>query len=358
MSKGTTECSSIGQPNKPWEDMSQRSKNVYINRATEAIVSVLDVITPGDASNLWEAVQSSHSVDKVFGVLQPTERQYLEALADAYQNAGSWDTRRHILAIMSDLVTFRQIQKFIPRLTRYRFQTARVHILKHGRGTPVLKEKSPRIRIDPNQLDHFLSFITSSHVVQDLPFGQRYLHLSNGQVLETPNVIRLMIPQRIINQYTQFCHESNVKVLSPSTMYRILSVCTATVRKSLQGLDYLSADGAKGFDDLTSLINQLPDYGQDKTWIKNCEGMLKRGKQYIKNDYKVCLQLLQNKTVLSTTVHEKNFIFTTDKMHKMYKCIKGQVVVLPFWERSWGEELENLVTGHVFLRQLEGSTKN
>lgn len=141
-------------------------------------------------------------------------------------------------------------------------------------------------------------------------------------------------------------------------MYRILSVCTATVRKSLQGLDYLSADGAKGFDDLTSLINQLPDYGQDKTWIKNCEGMLKRGKQYIKNDYKVCLQLLQNKTVLSTTVHEKNFIFTTDKMHKVYKCIKGQVVVLPLWERSWGEELENLVTDHKFLRQLEGSTKN
>ena len=54
-------------------------------------------------------------------------------------------------------------------------------------------------------LDHFLTFITSLHVIQDLPFGQRYLHLSSGQVLETPNVIRTMIPQRIVKQYVQYC---------------------------------------------------------------------------------------------------------------------------------------------------------
>lgn len=96
-----------------------------------------------------------------------------------------------------------------------------------------------------------------------------------------------LIPQRIIDQYTQYCSETNVKAMSPSTLKRILSVCSATVRRSLQGLDYLSADGAKGFDDLGSLVNQLADYGKDKVWIKNCEEKLKRGKQYIKNDYKV-----------------------------------------------------------------------
>ncbi|KAK3745389.1 hypothetical protein QZH41_001410 [Actinostola sp. cb2023] len=197
---GDTEYAPIGQPNKTWEIMSNRSKNIYISRATKAIVSVLNVITPGDADHLWQA--SSRYVDEALGVSQPAQRKYLEALAETYQNAVSWDTRRQILAIMADLVSYRQIQQFIPGLTEYRFKAARIHLLKHGRGTPVPKEKSPRFRIDENQLDHFLSFITSSHVVQDLPFGQRYLHLANGQVLETPNVIRLMIPQMIIDQYT------------------------------------------------------------------------------------------------------------------------------------------------------------
>jgi len=39
-------------------------------------------------------------------------------------------------------------------------------------------------------------------------------------------------------------------------MLRILSECTASVRKSLQGSDYIAAEGAKSFDDLSLLINQ------------------------------------------------------------------------------------------------------
>ena len=120
------------------------------------------------------------------------------------------------------------------------------------------------MRINESQLNHFLTFITSSHVIQDLPFGQRYLHLRNSQVLETPNVIRSMIPHRIIEQYTQFCQENDVKPLSQSTISRVLSECTATVQKSLQGLDYVAADGAKAFDDLAAIAAKLVNHGREK----------------------------------------------------------------------------------------------
>ena len=191
---------------------------------------------------------------------------------------------------MADLVLVREIKKFIPGLTDYRVKEARLHILKYGRGAPVPLKKSPRMRVNENQLDHFLTFITSSHVVQDLPFGQRYLNLENGQVLETPNVIRAMIPQRIIEQYTQFCKECDMKPLSPATILRSLCVCAATVRKSLhRGLDYIAADGPKGFDDLAALAAKLKDKrvcgGQ---WFSFCQEALKAGKQYIKVEYKVC----------------------------------------------------------------------
>jgi hypothetical protein len=216
----------------------QKLSFYYVSKATSAIVAALEVITPGDAGSLWDAVQSSQSVDNVLGIAQPAEKKYLEVLAETYQNATSWETRRQVLSIMADLVPFSQIQKFIPGITEYRFKVARLHILQYGRGAAVPLKRSPRMRVNENQLDHFLSFITSPHVIQDLPFGQQYLRLSDGRVLETPNVIRSMIPQRIITQYTQFCEESDMKPLSSSTILRVLSVCTATVRKSLQGLDY------------------------------------------------------------------------------------------------------------------------
>ena len=117
--KSSSEFTPIGQPTKKWDDMSQRSKYIYINRATDAIVSVLEVVTPGDAASLWEAVQTSHSVDKAFGILHPSEKAYLEALAEAYENAKGVNTKRYILSLMGDLVTLSQIQTFIPGLNRH-----------------------------------------------------------------------------------------------------------------------------------------------------------------------------------------------------------------------------------------------
>ena len=240
----------------------------------------MEVIIPGDAASIWDAIQTSQNVEKALGISQPADRKYLEALAETYQNATSWDTRRQVLGIIADLVPFSQIQKFIPGLTEYRFKQARLHILKYGCGVPV--QRSPKMRLDECQLDHFLSFITSPHVVQDLPFGQRYLQLANGQVLECPNVIRSMIPQRIVTQYTQFCKEDGTKPLSPSTAIRILSVCTATVRKSLQGLDYISSDGAKAFDDLAGLLTKLKNHGCDQVLINSCEAALRAENSILK----------------------------------------------------------------------------
>jgi len=83
--------------------------------------------------------------------------------------------------------------------------------------------------------------------------------LENGQGLENLNVIGAMILQRIIEQYTQFCKEGDMKPLSPATISCLLTMCAATVRKSLQGLDYIAADGAKAFDDLSALAAKLKD---------------------------------------------------------------------------------------------------
>lgn len=89
----------------------------------------------------------------------------------------------------------------IPGITDYRIKVARQHTVQYGRGVPLPSVRSPRMRVSLSQLDNFLSFITSPHIVQDLPFGQSHLQLSNGKILETPNTIRIMISQRIVDQY-------------------------------------------------------------------------------------------------------------------------------------------------------------
>ena len=115
---------------------------------------------------MWTAVQSSRGVETALGIEDSIDRKYLEALAETCQHATSWDTRRQILTIIADMVPYCDIQKFILGLTDYRIKEARLNILKYGRGAAVQLTKRPRMRISENQLDHFLTFITSSHVVQ------------------------------------------------------------------------------------------------------------------------------------------------------------------------------------------------
>ena len=46
--------------------------------------------------------------------------------------------------------------------------------------------------IASEKLDHFLSFITITHIIQDLPFGDKTLKLSSNMEIKVPNVFEVL----------------------------------------------------------------------------------------------------------------------------------------------------------------------
>ena len=88
------------------------------------------------------------------------------------------------------------------------------------------------MKVDQGKLEDFISFIKSPHVLQGVPFGERLLKLSTGEVIKTPNVIRMMTPERIVQQYQQYCSERGFESTSKRTLHRVLDECSASVRKS------------------------------------------------------------------------------------------------------------------------------
>lgn len=151
----------------------------------------------------------------------------LQALAECYSIANEWDTRRQI-SVMVDKISLKSLQRYLPNLTPYRFKSAKQHLLLHGRGCPVPKPTQKRMCAPPGMVHHFISFITSQHVVQDLPFGQKKLTLSSGEVLIVPNVIQNIILERIVSQYQEYCKEADIACLSRSSLLHILDVCSAS----------------------------------------------------------------------------------------------------------------------------------
>jgi len=78
-----------------------------------------------------------------------------------------------------------------------------------------------------------------------------------------------------------------------NTLYSVLHVCSASGRKSLQGLEYVSAQGAKAFGELELAAEKLgANCGPGLFWAKDKKEKLKVAKRYLKGDFKVTLLLL------------------------------------------------------------------
>ena len=190
---------------------------------------------------------------------------------------------------MADKISRKELLHYLPGITSYRFNIARHHKLLHGRGTVVPVDVTRRMRVDYAQVDHFLNFITSSHVVQDLLFGEKMLKLSTGEVIKTPNVVRMLIPKRLTQQYYRLCEETGFMPMSKSTLLQVLDACSTSVRKSLQGLDNFSAQGSNAFDDLCETVDRIAERAKSQAWAKETKQTLWDAKQYLRADYKVRL---------------------------------------------------------------------
>ena len=204
-----------------WKAAKERTKRRYLRKAEESISAMLEVIAPGSSHDLWKELWDRHMnavcrerEDEVGGRSEK-EMELLEAFAESYLNAQHWSNKRQILSLMADKLSLSQLREFIPSITSYRYNIARRHRLLHGRAAPVPCQENRRMRIEPAKVEHFVSFITSPHVIQEVPFGEKLLTLSTGEEIRTPNVIRMMVPERIVQQYEQYCYESS---FSPMTI--------------------------------------------------------------------------------------------------------------------------------------------
>jgi len=96
---------------------------------------------------MWTELQTSTTISKMLGdeaVCHPSDKSYLEALAEAYKNAKAWDTRRQVLSVMAGIASYKAISVHIPGLTPYRYTMANLHRLQHRVEQFLYQVKTPR----------------------------------------------------------------------------------------------------------------------------------------------------------------------------------------------------------------------
>ena len=127
------------------------------------IDATLEEIAPQDHDHLFRSFSQSYAISTM-----NLDSTLMEAIKECYANADHWSTRRQVLSVVADKMSFKEIKTWVPDLSRYRYDVARHHRLLHRRGAVIPISTSTRMYVGPGKLDHFLSFITSTRIVQDL----------------------------------------------------------------------------------------------------------------------------------------------------------------------------------------------
>ena len=133
-----------------WDEAAGRTKRHYLRKAKQVVFATLEEIAPNNSEMLFRAMK-----EKQLGDDEGMDSTLLEALAACYENASHWSSRRQILSIFADKVSFKTIKQWLPNISRYRYNIARHHLLLHGRGLDFPPKKQTRIRVPLDKLDHF-----------------------------------------------------------------------------------------------------------------------------------------------------------------------------------------------------------
>ena len=159
------------------------------------MIAALEEIAPENSEILLNKLMISNDFAQIEDEVDLT---LVDVLAECYKNASHWSTRRQILSIIADKVSYRTLQSWIPVQTHCRYNVARHHAHMYGGGAEVETRSVPRMYVLASQLDHFPDFIKSEHIIQERPFGERTLKLSSEKKMTVPNVVRKVIPERVI----------------------------------------------------------------------------------------------------------------------------------------------------------------
>ena len=243
---------------------------------------VCGVIAPNDPDKLYEARVTATEKRISHGIL---------TLTTAYKNAPTKNLKIQILSLYVLNYSTEELKKLhepFEKLSDRQIKKARLQTKISGPGLPLKKAISHRVRIDMVKLDHFLTFVDQPYFYQDVAYGPRTPKLKSGERLAMPNIIRTVTRSTTIAQYLVFYEDDGFQPLSRATMYRVLKVREASQRKSLQGLDNVSADGAESFQRITRIVEELEEeYGVSKDWCSDVRNRLKKAKCYLKTEYRV-----------------------------------------------------------------------
>ena len=132
--------------------------------------------------------------------------------------------------------------------SKYKIDQARKWKIENHANIVPEKVSFTRNRLNIDKCEHFVDFIFSSGLLQDVAYGVHKIKFDCGKKETVPKAILTTRYSHAIGFYKQNCEKTAYEPLSESSLWGILKAIKPSQRKSLAGLDDITAAGMNAFD--------------------------------------------------------------------------------------------------------------
>ncbi|GMR41342.1 hypothetical protein PMAYCL1PPCAC_11537 [Pristionchus mayeri] len=174
--------------------------------------------------------------------------------------------------------------------------TSRVYLNDSGRMKMGIDLNSFKLedrvleRYDIVKLAFFINFITSPHILIQLPFGEAKVQDSHGNIHYVTNAIRQTGLYETIAMYEAYMKENKMEslLLKRTTMYNILAYLPIKKAVSMQCVDMYQADATNAFIEISRMLDSLVEMAfLDKEDAAHLKRQFEETKLYLKGNYRL-----------------------------------------------------------------------
>lgn len=130
----------------------------------------------------------------------------------------------------------------------YEIKKARTTLKLYGACGEEPKKETTYSRLSFDKARHFIDFLMSTGMLQEMAFGTTTLKFDSGDKLSIADTILNGIKEHAVKQYIVHCTEINYERLGRSSLIKILEKMKPHVRKKLAGVDSFVVEGIEAFE--------------------------------------------------------------------------------------------------------------
>lgn len=230
------------QVNSAIEQMSEGSLN-YFRSVHQQFQSTLT-----DTFCRLVAPEQEQQMKRVLECQQKLESdQLLLHLKEAFESCTTRKARLSILMLIPK--TFSKL-KICELFGCSFYEVERARSITKLYGSCGVEPKQERIysRLSFQKAQHFINFLFSTGLLQEVAYGTTKLKLDSGDTITVANTILNGIYEHAVKQYIIHCKEVNYAPLGRSTLRNILEKMKAHSRKKLAGVDAFVVEGIEAFE--------------------------------------------------------------------------------------------------------------